>query len=169
MNKPFNRMKSTVHFRITHTIRHMTETIDHALAAENFPLAGDQAPLLLLSAQFEGRSIQDLAGIIKKDKAGILRGLRSFEKRGLIRFQDDASDRRKRLVYLTLKGLELVERMVAKTEAVEKRIIRGIAAGELDRMYATLAKISANCFKEIATDAVIRNRLGLRKPSVKKA
>jgi hypothetical protein len=93
----------------------------------------------------------------------------SFEKRGLIRFQDDASDRRKRLVYLTLKGLELVERMVAKTEAVEKRIIRGIAAGELDRMYATLAKISANCFKEIATDAVIRNRLGLRKPSVKKA
>jgi DNA-binding MarR family transcriptional regulator len=164
MNKPFNRMKSTVHFRITHTMRHMAETMDHALAADNFPLAGDQVPLLLLSAQFEGRSIQDLAGIIKKDKAGILRGLRSFEKRGLIRFQDDAADRRKRLVFLTLKGLELMERMVAKTEAIEKRLIRGIAAAELDRLYATLGKISANCFKEIATDAVIRHHFGLVKP-----
>jgi DNA-binding MarR family transcriptional regulator len=164
MNKPFNRMKNTVHFKIRYTMQHIGETLDRSLAGENFPLAGDQVPLLMLSAQFEGRSIQDLAGIIRRDKAGILRGLRSFEKHGLIRFKGDATDRRKRLVYLTPEGLALMERIVAKTEAIESRLICGIAASELERMYATLEKISTNCFKEIAADAVIRHHFGLEKP-----
>ena len=164
MNKPFSRMKGTVHFRIRHTMQHIGEILDHSLASERFPLAGDQVPLLILSAQFEGRSIRDLAHIISRDKAGVLRGLRSFEKRGLVRFQGDASDRRKRLVFLTPEGLELMERIVAKSEAMERRLVHGITASELDRMYATLGKISANCFKEMAADAVIRHRFGIGKP-----
>ncbi len=163
MNQPFTRIKNTVGFRIMRTMQHIGETMDRAFAVDRFPLAGDQVPLLMLATQFEGHSIQDLAGIIKKDKAGVFRGLRSFEKRGLIRFQGDVSDKRKRLVYLTPRGIDLMERIIAKTERLEKRIIRGIIAAQLDQMYGTLDKISANCFKEVATDVVIRHHFGLEK------
>lgn len=126
--------------------------MDHAMSINKIPIASNQVPLLMLSAQFEGHSMNDLANIVKKDKAGILRGLRSLEKRGLIRFQDDATDKRKRLVYLTSDGKELVERIFKQIEPVEKQMIAGIAAVELESFYKTINKISFNCLHSVGKE-----------------
>jgi DNA-binding MarR family transcriptional regulator len=154
MNKPFTQAQTTVGFRIMHTMRHIHECIDRTFVAENIPLVGDQVPLFMLSSQFEGSSIMDLAGIIKRDKAGIFRGLRTLEKHGFIRFQCDAHDRRKRLVYLTSLGNNLRERILKKMEEVDDLISQGITAKELELMYAVFDKISANCLKILGIDAL---------------
>jgi DNA-binding MarR family transcriptional regulator len=152
MNKPFNQSKKTIGFRIIDLMRHMGITMDHVLSINKIPIASNQAPLLMLSAQFEGHSMKDLASIVKKDKAGILRGLRSLEKRGLIRFQDDYTDMRKRLVYLTPIGNELVERIFKQIEPVEKQMIAGVTAAELENFYKVIDKIKFNCLKNIGKE-----------------
>jgi DNA-binding MarR family transcriptional regulator len=128
-------------------MRHIGETLDHKLSANRVPLAGDQVPLMMLSAQFEGNSMKALATIIKKDKAGILRGLRSLEKRGLIRFQGEVTDKRKRLVYLTPTGHDLMGKIMIYVDEVGKQIINGITPAEIRGFYETLDKINTNCLK----------------------
>jgi DNA-binding MarR family transcriptional regulator len=121
--------------------------MDHILSVNRVPLAGNQVPLIMLSAQFEGHSMKDLANIIKRDKSGILRGLRSLEKRGLIRFQGETNDKRKRLVYLTPVGHDLVEQIINSIDTAEKQIKNGISTSEISSFYKILDRINANCLK----------------------
>lgn len=143
--KPFSDSKKSISFRLFDTVWHIARTIDHTLLVNNIPLAGDQVPLLMLSAQWEGSSINDLAKIIEKDKAGILRGLRSLEKQGLIRLQDAAADRRKRLVFLTPKGYALVERIMKELKKIDINIKKGITSAERKNFYKVLCRICDNC------------------------
>ncbi|HAJ80494.1 MAG TPA: hypothetical protein DCO75_12075 [Fibrobacteres bacterium] len=153
--KPFSESRKTIGFQIMNLMRHVGETIDHSLSVNNVPLAGNQMPLLMLSAQFEGHSMKDLADIIKRDKAGILRGLRSFEKRGLIRFQGEASDKRKRLVYLTPIGHAMMKQIMQHLDAFEKQIKSGITPDEFRVFYKIIDKINSNCLKSLGEESKI--------------
>jgi DNA-binding MarR family transcriptional regulator len=145
--KPFSDSKKSISFRIFDTVRYLGKAIDHLMSVNNIPLAGDQIPLLMLSAQFEGSSMNDLAKIIERDKAGILRGLRSLEKRGLILFKDAAMDRRKRLVYLTSTGHELLEQIMKNIGESEKQIEKGMTVAERTTLCNVLDRIRVNCLK----------------------
>jgi|SRR5271157_4928653 DNA-binding MarR family transcriptional regulator len=145
--KPFSESKKSISFRIFDTVRYLGKALDHFMSVNKIPLAGDQVPLLMLAAQFEGSSMNDLAKIIERDKAGILRGLRSLEKHGLIRFQDTAADRRKRLVYLTPIGHDLLEKIMKSIGKVEKILENGIDIVTLKNFYAVLDIIKSNCLK----------------------
>jgi DNA-binding MarR family transcriptional regulator len=152
MNKPFNQAKKNIGYRILNMMRCISFAMDHAMLVEKISISSNQAPLLMLSAQFEGHSMNDLANIVKKDKAGIFRGLRSLEKHELIRFQDDETDKRKRLVYLTSSGKELVERIFKQIELFEKKITENITSAELESFYKIIDKINFNCLKSIGKD-----------------
>jgi DNA-binding MarR family transcriptional regulator len=145
--KPFSESQKTLVSQIMNMVRHVGETIDHTLSVKNIPLAGNQLPLLMLSAQFEGHAMKDLADIIKRDKAGILRGLRSLEKRGLICFQGENTDKRKRLVYLTPMGHAMMKQTMKHLSAFEKQIKNGITTAEFVIFYKIMDKINANCLK----------------------
>lgn len=145
--KPFSESKKSMSFRIIHTVRFIFNALDHILSINKIPLAGDQVPLLMLSAQCEGSSMNDLAKIIEKDKAGILRGLRSLEKRGLILFKDAATDRRKRLVYLTPMGHDLLEQIMKNIGEIEKQIEKGMTIAERTNFCNVLDRIRVNCLK----------------------
>jgi DNA-binding MarR family transcriptional regulator len=153
--KPFTESRKTLVSQIMNMMRHVGETFDYTLSVNNVPLAGDQLPLLMLSAQFEGHSMKDLANIIKRDKAGILRGLRSFEKRGLIRFQGEATDKRKRLVYLTPLGHAMMKQIMKYLDVVEKQIKNGITPDEFNGFYKIINKINANCIKILGEESKI--------------
>ena len=157
--KPFSESRKTLVFQIMNLVRHVTESIDHTLSVNNVPLAGNQLPLLMLSAQFEGHSMKDLANIIKRDKAGILRGLRSFEKRGLIRFQGEATDKRKRLVYLTPMGHAMMRQVIEHLDVFEKQIKNGITPDEFRAFYKTIDKINSNCLKSLGEEREIFHHL----------
>lgn len=145
--KPFSESRKTLVFQVMNLTRHIGETIDHTLEVNKVLLAGNQVPLLMLSAQFEGHSMKELSNIIKRDKAGILRGLRSFEKRGLIRFQGDATDKRKRLVYLTPAGHAMMKKIIGQFDAFEKEVKVGVTPEEFNMFYKVIDKLNANCLK----------------------
>lgn len=145
--KPFSDSKKSISFQIFDTVRYLGKALDHFMSVNNIPLAGDQIPLLMLAAQFEGSSMNDLAKIIERDKAGILRGLRSLEKHELILFRDTTTDRRKRLVYLTPTGHDLLEKIMKNIGEVEKIMENGITIDERTNFYDILYRIRVNCLK----------------------
>jgi DNA-binding MarR family transcriptional regulator len=150
--QPFAESEKFIHFRIIHTVRYLFKATDHILSVNKIPLAGDQVPLLMLSAQCEGSSMNDLAKIIEKDKAGILRGLRSLENRGLIQFKDAATDKRKRLVYLTPSGQDILKQIMKNIGKIEKQLEKGTTIAERTIFFNVLDKIRVDCLKLTGKD-----------------
>ncbi len=91
--------------------------------------------------------MQEIARLTNQDKAGILRGLRSLERRGLIRFRKDPHDMRKRLVFPTKKARELSGRIVEDVEAFEKELLRGISPGERRIFLDVVRQLTDRCLE----------------------
>ena len=149
MDNPSSQLREDIGRRIMDSVRHIAEAIDHVLFINKIPITSGQLPLLMLSFKFEGYSKKELAGILKRDNAGVFRGLRSLEKRGLVRFRRDDSDKRKRLVYLTPKAHRIRASIHEQKKRNEKQLIAGLSAKEINSLYAFLDIIDSNCRKII--------------------
>jgi len=126
-------------------MKHFSEIINRRMNLEKSDISFEQFPLLLVSKMFEGCSMQEIARITHRDKAGVLRGLRSLEKHGYIVFKSDKNDLRKRLVYSTKKSHDLTLKIMDEVQKIEKELFSGISESELDAFYKTLDKIGQKC------------------------
>ena len=149
--KPYHNTQNAIGYKIHTTFRNIGVTIDRCMESNNISLRSDQGPLLMVSAEFQGRSMKDLSLIFGRDKAGVFRGLRSLEKSGLVRLEGDTADKRKRLVFLTPAGKTMVKELQKIIADTETKIIEGIPAKELTCFNKVLDAINLNCMKNIET------------------
>jgi len=128
--------------QLTQASRAVSRAFDDALAA-----AGGSLPfwLVLLSLKTQDLSSQrELAAAVGIREATLTHHLAAMETAGLVSRRRDAANRRIQLVELTPAGDAAFHRLREVAIAFDKRLRRGIAAGEVAALEDVLRRMSAN-------------------------
>ncbi|MFJ7746331.1 MarR family winged helix-turn-helix transcriptional regulator [Peribacillus sp. NPDC097295] len=126
---------------------HQTDlTLTRYIKAKLAPLniAPEQNLILLLLWGKDGRSQNEIAKSLLKDKTNITRMLDNLEKKELITRHVNESDSRSYNVYLTEKGIKLGEQVYPITEEFNRIVCSGITSEELQIANKVLLKIQKN-------------------------
>lgn len=104
----------------------------------------EEMVVVVLLYQRGGLTQTELAGTLAKDKAVITRMLAQLQKRGLVRREADAEDRRVVRSFLTDEGKESFEQLQPLLDSFIRRSIEGLSQEEFDFTRHNLRRIIDN-------------------------
>lgn len=109
-----------------------------------FDITVDQWEILVVLWEKEGITQKELAERLHKDQTNVARMLFKLEKKGFIYRVTHETDRRSLRVYLTAKGKEMKEDIIAPSiEAYQKTIV-GLSQEEVDTFRRVLSVMYNN-------------------------
>ncbi len=115
--KPFSpRPRSSFGYLLRQTSRRLDRAIARVLV--DFDLTVSQYHLLRELWEEQGVSVRDLALRVSIAEPSTLKSINLMHERGLVRVRVDAADRRRRLVFLTAKGVRLKQPVLDEIERV---------------------------------------------------
>jgi DNA-binding MarR family transcriptional regulator len=109
-----------------------------------YDITGEQWMLLHLLWQEEGRSQQQLADTLGKNKASIVPMLDRLEKKNIIVRVPDKSDGRQKLIYLTSQGRSFEVELEALNSENLERSQKSISSEDLKNCRAVLQQMIKN-------------------------
>jgi DNA-binding MarR family transcriptional regulator len=105
----------------------------------------DQIPVIMV-LYYEGpQSQQEMAHELVRDKSSVLRTVASLQTAGYLKVEHDTTDKRKKLVNLTLQGVELAERIAGEVGSIDERIFAKLSVAE----KLILTELLDKCIKHI--------------------
>lgn len=122
--------------------------VDHGLHSRSkrmgsrLGVTGPQRLVLRILGRYPGVSAGGLATILKVHPSTLTGVLRRLEGRGLIHRQEDAADRRRTLLRLTLAGERLDAQRIGTVEAAVRRALLKLPAAELAAAERALAAVA---------------------------
>jgi len=128
--------------RVGHQLARFT---NRELAKLGYPLQMEQLPVLVIAyfSEQELPTQQEIANLLQRNKAGILRSVRSLERDGYLRIVDDAADRRKNLIALTPAGRLVVEKIMESAALLDGQITNQLTEEENKTLMKLLRKVSS--------------------------
>ncbi len=101
-------------FLITQMHHLITRRTNQELTRLKFPLQVEQLPVLftVFLGGTSQLSQQEIADLLKRDKSGIQRSIRTLERDGYLRVVADTGDRRRNLIQLTPPGKLAIEQVL---------------------------------------------------------
>lgn len=142
--------------------RLLTKNLRRIFASRGYTITAEQWMILLLLWQKNGRSQQEIADCIGKDKSTVSPQIDGLEKRNLILRVPDRKDNRRNFVWLTRKGKTLEDALIplgfANIELAQdgisemdlntcKRVLRTIC-GNLEQAELSAGKFTAKITKD---------------------
>ncbi|TDF94382.1 MarR family winged helix-turn-helix transcriptional regulator [Paenibacillus piri] len=109
-----------------------------------FDITVDQWEILVILWEKEGITQKDLAERLYKDQTNIARMLFKLEKKGFVHRVTHETDRRSLRVYLTAKGRDLKEDILAPSLEAYKKTIEGLSEEEVETFRRILAVMYNN-------------------------
>ncbi len=109
-----------------------------------FDITVDQWEILVVLWEKEGITQKDLAERLYKDQTNIARMLFKLEKKGFVHRVTHETDRRSLRVYLTVKGREIKEEILAPSIEAYKKTIEGLSDEEVETFRRILAVMYNN-------------------------
>lgn len=128
----------------------MRSLMDRKFREKEMDISMDQYVVLVHLWQKDGLKQQELANFSGKDKTTLTRGLNSLEKHNWVVRVQDQLDKRIKRIFLTRKGKELEQVMLANMEEVMGEITKGIDAEKLKICKEVLQKMHANMEQQLA-------------------
>ena len=119
-----------------------------AKALKPYNITHEQWPLLKWLWIQDGISQKELSEKSFKDQPTTARILDKLERRGLIRRQADAEDRRVTLIYLTSKGQEIKDPLIPLALQSLEHALQGLSEQEQDELKNLLNRIEDNLGRE---------------------
>lgn len=110
----------------------------------DMPISLKQHHILLMIAQTDEVIQTGLAEVMQKDKSAVLREIDALERLGLVQRQNDATDRRKKRLLITQKGMDLCSQGKEIMGVTLKELTAGISAQEMENFTAILDRIIKN-------------------------
>lgn len=126
----------------------MSRRLRQHFHAEGLGVTSQQWQLLVQLWAQNGRTQQDLANILCKDKTSITRLVDNLEKSGIVERREDAHDRRSNLIFLTPRGEEILQPCFAQAQKTISEGTDGITAQELETCKRVLNTIFTNLNSE---------------------
>ncbi|MFC6322161.1 MarR family winged helix-turn-helix transcriptional regulator [Companilactobacillus baiquanensis] len=91
-----------------------------------------------------GIILEDLANIIKIDKATASRALQKLEKNGFIERKNDEINKKIKKLYLSEKGKEIYPFIKRENEHSNNKALQGLTNAEKDQIKKLLSKVQKN-------------------------
>jgi len=116
------------------------------LVKEKFPnsLTPEQLGILLILAKKDGLYQKQIADFLSKDRPNITRMLNILEEKGYVERRNDKTNKRILRVFITKKGLEMVEKITPFKDKMNEIALKNISQKELDALCKTLSKVRMN-------------------------
>lgn len=114
------------------------------LAPELPGLSAMHSRLLLLLAAKPGSSAQQLAQLLRRDKAQITRLVNDLEQAALLQRQPDPTDGRRQQLLLSADGAALAAELKAKKRLIAGKMLHGLSAQQQQHTAAVLAQMYQN-------------------------
>jgi DNA-binding MarR family transcriptional regulator len=128
--KPFSaRPRSSFGYLLRQTSRRLDRAIARVLV--DFALTVSQYHLLRELWEEQGVSVRDLAVRVSIAEPSTLKSINLMQERGLVKVRVDAGDRRRRLVFLTTKGMRLKVPVLDEIERVSLFAYRDAARSDM--------------------------------------
>ena len=108
-------------------------------------LTVDQALILQFLSRTENLSQKELAELLLKEDASITRMVESLVKKKYLVRKKDSNDRRKSILKITVKGLNILDKLESIIQFNRKKALNGISEKELNKVKTILNKIITNC------------------------
>lgn len=109
--------------------------------AKKFGLTGFDWRLIAAVATYAPISAKGLAEVLDLSQVQMTRALTNLIDEGLISRRMDKADRRRIILRLTKKGLDIYQQITPKAEAVEAEILSDLEVKERQQFMATLKRI----------------------------
>ena len=120
----------------------LTSYVKMKLAPLN--IAPEQNLIMMLLWEKDGRTQNEIAEKLYKDKTNIARMASNLESKGFIRRVPSKEDRRSLKLYLTDKGKELGHNVIPIAEEFNRQVCDGITDEELKELRRILSKMCDN-------------------------
>ncbi|AYD47041.1 MarR family winged helix-turn-helix transcriptional regulator [Arachidicoccus soli] len=123
--------------------------INALLFENNIDLSSEMCGTLIELWKADGKSQQELADTLHKDKGGMTKIIKNLERRTLIICPVDKTDRRQKKIQLTSKGKELQKEVEPLINKLRLGALEGIASQDLDITDNVLKSIILNLDKKL--------------------
>ncbi|MCP4159448.1 MAG: MarR family transcriptional regulator [Deltaproteobacteria bacterium] len=118
--------------------------IQRMFADNGYPITTEHWGILQCLYESDGLSQVELSSILEKDKPNITRILDVMEKNDLVVRRSDPGDRRKFLIFLTDKSMDIKDDLFRLSIKCREDITVGIPDSELKLFISMLNKMSKN-------------------------
>lgn len=111
---------------------------------KEYDITPEQWGMLRCLAENEGVAPTQLAEIILKDKPNTIRIAEKLKKKGLVIYQASMTDKRSYLIFITEKGIHLLEQVLPITMGLNQQSVKGISEEKIEELKSLLSKIYHN-------------------------
>ena len=139
--KPMN-FNHVLGFILYKTQRKMQNTLHQQL--KEYDITPEQWGMLRCLAENEGVAPTELAEIILKDKPNTTRITEKLKKKGLVTYQASITDKRSYLIFITEKGIQLLEDVLPITMNLNQQAVMGIPQEKIEELKSLLSRIYHN-------------------------
>jgi DNA-binding MarR family transcriptional regulator len=116
-------------------------------------LRSNQAGLLMVLADEGATSQRTLVQTLRVDPSVLVAMLNDLEKAGLAERRRDPTDRRRHIVEISPRGIQLVADVYASVESVETELFASLDTHEIDVLHKMLIRINTTAADESCDDA----------------
>ena len=111
---------------------------------KDYDITPEQWGMLNCLLENEGVAPTEVAEMISKDKPNTIRIAAKLEKKGLVTYQASLIDKRSYLIFITEKGIQLLEEILPIKKNLNHQIVRGIPEEKIEELKGLLNKIYNN-------------------------
>lgn len=131
-------------YLLERTVRKFRVKSKKFLSSYGVDISGEQWVILKRIYEQEGINQREIAGLTYKDPASVTRMIDLLEKQELVNRRDIDGDRRSYNLFLTKKGITLVEKIIPLAKELRKQGIKGISKQDMETFKNVLNKIYDN-------------------------
>ena len=137
-------LDSAIGFVVGRTSHVMGNSFRTAVSAAGHSVTHEEWGILSRLWERDGQRPAELADATIRDRSTVTRLLDGMVKKGLVRREEDPSDRRALQTWLTPEGRTLREELIPVAEELLSRATRGISKKDLRVTVQTLRRFQAN-------------------------
>ena len=140
---PYN-FKDSLGRIVTHAHRALINRLQSNFISSGFDVTSGQFHVLSTLKHKEGITQQELSELIPKEKTGTARLVSTLEKRHLVKRTNEESDGRRKLVFLTSKGREIIKSLEVVVQQTSSEAFHGISEDDMEICKDVLKRIIKN-------------------------
>lgn len=122
-------------------------TLDRRLKAAGLQLSHSQWRVIVILYRYDGLFQTQIAERMTMEKAPLGTLLDKLEKKGLLRREPDAHDKRMKRVFITAKGQEMFPLLEQETSRLRHDCVEGLSAAQLQQLSEILGIIRDNILR----------------------
>jgi len=142
------RLQDVIFYSLESAIKAYRRFAQSRLDAEGIDITVDQGMVLKTIHDSPDITLQQVGVVVFKDFASVTRIVQLLEQKGLLRRKPHPTDKRRSKLLLTSAGESVIRASAAIAQANRRHALQGISQEEVERLRATLNRITENCEKE---------------------